>query len=843
MATTKEENWQIKRRADTCAGTGIPFGDGEEIITRLLLSDGEYLREDYSLACWEEQNLDHGLSAWKSIFHAPPPPAEVVKKESVETLLRTLIDKEDPDDINAIYILSIMLERKKILVEKSVQIKDDQTKVRVYEHKKNGDTFFVVDPELKLAEIETVQEEVIGLLGGKPPKTATVFHFEAVLRNLLQKENKLLFPRRPTGGDAGIAQHLAGAFLVLLSGKKNPRYTDAEQTFLRFEHQQDWKSTVSFFRIMLDSIALEIRGRGIENASFSEELAELATSIELKDGDLWPALFPEGSGIRGDEPARIKALRDRRTVDIDTLCPDPITNPAEELLFTSNVLLTIPSRSTSIDNLPYSDALKTSLKTAAAEKQQYWFDHPIQIGVKPENNELLYGLRGLAKTLAFEKEHGTAPAEARLTCVLSVTVTHESLHAVTRDYIREELAAQGAPEGLDLFAFTETDTRALIEEVLAPAAETFFGTKQAAELLSIIGVDGEYGRHYSFLKAVASLWQVVCNHSLKGTFKIDLDQIFPQENLKEETGKSAFEHFSSPLWGARAHDVSGQPIELGMIAGSLVNEADIGSGLFTPDVTFPTGKLAPDEQIFFSRLPQALSTEAEMTARYDDGPLNGKTRALQRIHVTGGTNGIRVDALRRHRPFTPSFIGRAEDQAYLLSVLGHTGDRLAYAHASGLIMRHDKDAFAAEAIQSAKSGTIIGDYVRTLYFSAYARELNKNVDQIKDVINPFTGAFVSHIPQTVVTLRLALKTLTLIAEQQHDTAVTLLQSGTERLNRAVQFTGGGESELTQHLARERKAWNLFYDTLDALETAIAKGDAFAENLKTKARDLIEKTRI
>ena len=147
------------------------------------------------------------------------------------------------------------------------------------------------------------------------------------------------------------------------------------------------------------------------------------------------------------------------------------------------------------------------------------------------------------------------------------------------------------------------------------------------------------------------------------------------------------------------------------------------------------------------------------------------------MHVTGGTNGILVDALRRHRPFTPSFVGRAQDQAYLLSVLGvrhaalgdRPGPRLAYAHAAGLIMRHDKDAFAGEAMAAAEAGKLIGDDVRILQFSALARSMagsaaGQTTDAgwqaaraVKAILDPFTGCFVSRLPVTVVMLRFALR--------------------------------------------------------------------------------------
>ncbi len=167
MSTLHEENWQIKRCSEICAGTNKPFEDKEKIITRLRVKDGNYIREDYTLTYWNAHRLDHGVSSWKSMFHKPPPPIEVIKKKNAESLLRQLAVKENVENINAIFILAVMLERKKILVEQAVQIREDQIKIRVYEHKKNGDTFLIVDPELKLSEIEKVQEEVIELLDGK----------------------------------------------------------------------------------------------------------------------------------------------------------------------------------------------------------------------------------------------------------------------------------------------------------------------------------------------------------------------------------------------------------------------------------------------------------------------------------------------------------------------------------------------------------------------------------------------------------------------------------------------------------------------------------------------------
>jgi len=362
-------------------------------------------------------------------------------------------------------------------------------------------------------------------------------------------------------------------------------------------------------------------------------------------------------------------------------------------------------------------------------------------------------------------------------------------------------------------------------------------------MLEMFGVDGEYGRHYSFLKAISAFWNILIDPEIKATFKIDLDQVFPQKELVEQSKASAFEHFKTALWGAHGVDSEGRPIELGMIAGALVNERDIDKGLLIPDVEFPNHTLTPEERIFFSALPQALSTEAEMMTHYCTDGLDGEKTCIQRIHVTGGTNGILVGSLLRHRPFTPSFIGRAEDQAYILSVLSNPGEKLAYVHKDGLVMRHDKAAFAQEAIKAASSGKLVGDYVRILFFSEYARVLSNDISSLKQTVDPFTGCFISMIPTTIVFLRFCLKAGSFFAAGEDDQGVDFVTMGAPRIRNALNFVAGNDSLLRQGYNRERLGWNLYYDVLAEVEEAIRRNDPFALELLRKAEEIIRQCLI
>ena len=282
-----------------------------------------------------------------------------------------------------------------------------------------------------------------------------------------------------------------------------------------------------------------------------------------------------------------------------------------------------------------------------------------------------------------------------------------------------------------------------------------------------------------------------------------------------------------------------------MIAGALVNESDIGRSLFTPDVPFPPSnrKFSPDEYVFFSQLPQALSTQAEMMARYNTPELDGKRTCLQRVHVTGGTNGILINHLRQHKPFTPSFIGRAEDQAFIFSTFSQKGSQLGYLHKDGLLMRHDKQAFAQEAIQAAEVGKLVGDYVRILYFSAYAQALEQDVHAIKARVDPFTGSFISHIPITLTYLRFALKVESLFKSGNTSLGVEFVRLAAQRIQGAVDFAFGEAAALKRRYEHERQGWDLYYNTLAAIENGVKAGDEFALDLRRTAQDLVKRSAL
>ena len=157
--------WEIKARSHVCAHTQIPFNDGDTIWTLLFRDKNGFRREDISDEAWTQRKESvQPFSFWKSKYQAPPSaPPEPLQKESVEALLRRLLDEDRPEYLNTRYVLAAMLERKKILKPVDVRETGSET-ILVYEHARSGEAFLIVDPGLRLDQLDRVQDEVAVLL-------------------------------------------------------------------------------------------------------------------------------------------------------------------------------------------------------------------------------------------------------------------------------------------------------------------------------------------------------------------------------------------------------------------------------------------------------------------------------------------------------------------------------------------------------------------------------------------------------------------------------------------------------------------------------------------------------
>jgi hypothetical protein len=164
------QEWNIRPRGRVCCVCNRDFADKQPCVSVLRELPDHFERRDYCPACWQSETRDwQPYSFWEGDYEAPPPAAareEPVKKETAESLLRRLILLEDPAMRNVIYVLAVMLERGKQLIERDAKPHESGGILRIYEHKKSGDTFVVLDPRLRLDRLGEVQQQVVALLSG-----------------------------------------------------------------------------------------------------------------------------------------------------------------------------------------------------------------------------------------------------------------------------------------------------------------------------------------------------------------------------------------------------------------------------------------------------------------------------------------------------------------------------------------------------------------------------------------------------------------------------------------------------------------------------------------------------
>jgi len=120
-------------------------------------------RMDVCKTCWGNENTaslrEHKgfLSYWHGVYEAPAPRVDPIQKDTAESLLRKLIERNDPRHAPTAYILAVMLEIKE-------QLTVNGRRVFVYEQPKTGDLFTISDPDLKLDQLAQVQHDVANLL-------------------------------------------------------------------------------------------------------------------------------------------------------------------------------------------------------------------------------------------------------------------------------------------------------------------------------------------------------------------------------------------------------------------------------------------------------------------------------------------------------------------------------------------------------------------------------------------------------------------------------------------------------------------------------------------------------
>lgn len=196
-------DWNIRPRSTICSACGTPFAIGDKGHSLLLLEGEQWIRQDFCLTCFKNQKerfTHNQTNAWTFIVPPPqkhkPTTEDVVKRETAEHLLRTLIQRNRSQDVGMIYILAILLERNKQFVERRTTFDEEGHRVRMYEQRATGDLFTILDPGLQPADVPALQKRIVALLEGTESLEETEPSLEALLPNTPTVESSKEMPQQ-----------------------------------------------------------------------------------------------------------------------------------------------------------------------------------------------------------------------------------------------------------------------------------------------------------------------------------------------------------------------------------------------------------------------------------------------------------------------------------------------------------------------------------------------------------------------------------------------------------------------------------------------------------------------
>src|SRR5262245_18773892 len=156
--------YPVMNHARICAITGRPLVAGEKYCSALFDDSGQFVRKDYSAAGWP------GPPEKAFAFWTGKVPDQHQKRRLtfdgdllMECFVR-LADDTDPHKVSFRYVVALLLLRRKQLRFKDVRRESGQEFLQL-ECAKTGSAFEVLDPRLSEADMASVQEEVIKVLG------------------------------------------------------------------------------------------------------------------------------------------------------------------------------------------------------------------------------------------------------------------------------------------------------------------------------------------------------------------------------------------------------------------------------------------------------------------------------------------------------------------------------------------------------------------------------------------------------------------------------------------------------------------------------------------------------
>lgn len=155
-------DFEIQRSERRCSVTDRELSPGEYFYSVILDHEGEIVRRDYSLDAWQGPP-ENCVGWWKTQV---PSLATLRMKWAPNDVMLHYFERlaDDPSKLDVRYVLSLLMLRRKILVQQDSTELTDGTELIQYHCSRNGREYEVQVVDLAPNRIEQIQNELAELL-------------------------------------------------------------------------------------------------------------------------------------------------------------------------------------------------------------------------------------------------------------------------------------------------------------------------------------------------------------------------------------------------------------------------------------------------------------------------------------------------------------------------------------------------------------------------------------------------------------------------------------------------------------------------------------------------------
>ena len=152
------QDWKLARGAPACCRCGSEFPDGQAFFSALSEQQGDFARQDFCLACWQEAKHSAFFCFWKT-RRSTQDRRPRVELDAVFQFFDNLRGADRPDRKEMRFVLALYLARRRALRLVGVS-REDGRELLEFRRPRADESFLVENPHLTEEQINATTERI-----------------------------------------------------------------------------------------------------------------------------------------------------------------------------------------------------------------------------------------------------------------------------------------------------------------------------------------------------------------------------------------------------------------------------------------------------------------------------------------------------------------------------------------------------------------------------------------------------------------------------------------------------------------------------------------------------------